>query len=128
MIHVYELASLDTAQRSRLLRRAEVAIDALIEYVRPIVYSIRDGGDEALIEFIERFDHVHLTPDRLRVSQEEIEQAHNLLDKDVHAAIEHAVRNVRTFHERQMPHEQWFTQVATGILAGEKITPISSVG
>ncbi len=128
MIHVYELATLDTAQRARLLRRAEVAIDELIEYVRPIVRAVRERGDEALIEFMQRFDHVHLTPDRLRVSQNEIEQAHDLLDKDVHAAIEHAVRNVRTFHERQMPHEQWFTQIAPGILAGEKITPISSVG
>src|SRR5262249_20617498 len=109
MIHVYELASLATAQRSRLLLRAEVAIDELIEYVRPIVRAIRDRGDEALIEFMQRFDHVRLTADRLRVSRKEIEQAHDLLAKDVHAAIEHAVRNIRTFHERQMPHEQWFT-------------------
>jgi histidinol dehydrogenase len=128
MIHVYELSSLDIVQRSRLLRRAEVAIDELIEYVRPIVRAIRERGDEALIEFMQRFDHVQLTPDRLRVSQKEIEQAHDLLNKDVHTAIEQAVRNVRTFHERQMPQEQWFTQVAPGILAGEKITPISSVG
>jgi histidinol dehydrogenase len=128
MIHVYELAGLDTEQRARLLRRAEVAIDELIEYVRPIVRAIRDRGDEALIEFMERFDQVHLTPKRLRVSQAEIEQAHALLDRNVHTAIEHAVHNVRTFHERQMPHEQWFTQIAPGILAGEKITPISSVG
>jgi histidinol dehydrogenase len=128
MIHVYELATLDTAQRARLLRRAEIAIGELIEYVRPIVRAVRERGDEALIEFMQRFDHVHLTPDRLRVSQKEIEQAHDLLDKDVHAAIEHAARNVRTFHECQMPHEQWFTQIAPGILAGEKITPISSVG
>ena len=27
-----------------------------------------------------------------------------------------------------MPHEQWFTEVAPGVMAGEKITPISSVG
>jgi histidinol dehydrogenase len=27
-----------------------------------------------------------------------------------------------------MPHEQWFTQIAPGVMAGEKITPISSVG
>ncbi len=35
---------------------------------------------------------------------------------------------MRAFHEQQMPHEQWFTQVAPGVLAGEKISPISSVG
>ena len=54
MIHTYELATLDPTQRSRLLRRAEVAIDELIEYVRPIVHAVRDRGDEALIECMER--------------------------------------------------------------------------
>ncbi len=127
-IHIYELSKLNAEQRSRLLRRAEVAIDELIEYVRPIVHAVRERGDEALIEFIERFDHVQLSPDRLRVSREEIEAAYEQLDKAVHRAIEQAVHNVRTFHERQMPHEQWFTQMAPGVMAGEKITPISSVG
>ncbi|HWS84943.1 MAG TPA: histidinol dehydrogenase [Ktedonobacteraceae bacterium] len=128
MIHVYELSSLNAEQRARLLRRAEVAINELIEYVRPIVRAIRERGDEALIEFMERFDHVQLKPDRLRVSHEEIEQAHELLDSTIHRAIEQVIHNVRTFHERQMPHEQWFTQIAPGVMAGEKITPISSVG
>ena len=128
MIHVYELSKLNAEQRTCLLRRAEVAIDELLEYVRPIVGAIREKGDEALIEFMERFDHVQLKPDRLRVSRKEIEQAHDQLDRAVHRAIEQAIHNVRTFHERQMPHEQWFTQVAPGVVAGEKITPISSVG
>jgi histidinol dehydrogenase len=127
-IHFYELEQLSAEQRARLLRRSEVAIDDLIEYVRPIVRDVRDRGDEAVIEYMARFDKVHLTPDRLRVSREEIEQAHAALEKDVYAAIEHAVRNVRTFHQRQLPHEQWFTEVAPGVMAGEKITPISSVG
>ena len=69
MIHVYELSNLNAEQRSRLLRRAEVAIDELIEYVRPIVSAIRERGDKALIEFMERYDHVKLSPDRLRVSR-----------------------------------------------------------
>jgi len=128
MLHFYELAQLDGAQRTRLLRRAEVQIDELIEYVRPIVHGVRDRGDEAVVEFMERFDSVKLTSDRFRVEPEVIERAHDLLDKDIHAAIEHAVRNVRVLHERQMPHEQWFTEVAPGVMAGEKITPISSVG
>src|SRR5689334_4117349 len=115
MIHFYELASMNASQRNRLMRRAEVAIDELIEYVRPIVRAVRERGDAALIEFMERFDHVQLVPERLRVSQAEIERAHGLLDKAVYAAIEQAIHNVRTFHQRQLPHEQWFTQVAPGV-------------
>jgi histidinol dehydrogenase len=128
MIHFYELSSMNPEQRARLLRRAEIQIDDLIERVRPIVHAVREQGDDALLDFTSRFDHVQLTPEQLRVSREEIEHAYQLLDIAVRAAIEHAIRNVRTFHERQMPHEQWFTQVAPGVLAGEKITPISNVG
>src|SRR5437764_11767455 len=128
MIHFYELATMDVSQRARLLRRAAIQIDELIERVRPIIQEVRQRGDQALIEFTARFDRVQLAPDRLRVSREEIEQAYQMLDTAVRGAIEHAIRNVRTFHERQMPHEQWFAQVAPGVMAGEKITPISSVG
>ena len=128
MIHVYELSKLDVAQRARLLRRAEIEIDDLIEYVRPIVRAVRDRGDEALIEFMARFDRVQLTPDRLRVSREEIDRAYHILDTEVFTALKHAISNVRTFHQRQMPHEQWFTQVAPGVMAGEKITPFTNVG
>src|SRR5579884_1770636 len=128
MIHFYELATLDAKQRARLLRRAELQIDELTEQVRPIVQAVRENGDAALIDFTARFDRVQLAPERLRVSREEIEQAHKALDPAVYKAIQHAIHNVRTFHERQMPHDQWFTEVAPGVLAGEKITPITSVG
>jgi histidinol dehydrogenase len=128
MIHFYELAMLKASKRVRLLRRAELQIDELTERVRPIIQAVRERGDEALVEFTERFDRVQLSPDRLRVSHEEIGEAHQLLDSAVREAIEHAIRNVRTFHERQMPHEQWITEVEPGVMAGEKITPISSVG
>lgn len=128
MIHFYELSTLDAAQRSRLLRRAELQIDELIERVRPIVQAVHERGDEALLEFTARFDHIQLTAEQLRVSRAEIDEAHQLLDPQIRAALEQAIHNVRTFHERQMPHEQWFTQVAPGVMAGEKITPITSVG
>jgi histidinol dehydrogenase len=128
MIHFYELSTMNATQRIRLLRRAELQIDELTERVRPIIQAVRERGDETLIELTARFDHVQLSPDRLRVGHNEIEQAHRLLDPAVREAIEHAIRNVRTFHERQMPQELWFTEVEPGVMAGEKITPISSVG
>ncbi|MDQ6644735.1 MAG: histidinol dehydrogenase [Chloroflexota bacterium] len=128
MIHFYELSSMSGAERTRLLRRAEIQIEELTERVRPILQGVRQRGDEALLEFTERFDRVQLTPDHLRVSRAEIEHAHQTLDAAVREAIEQAIANVRTFHMKQMPHEEWFTEVAPGVMAGEKITPISSVG
>lgn len=128
MIHFYELSTLDAAQRQRLLRRAEIEIDELIEYVRPLVRAVRERGDEALLEFTAKFDRVQLDTTRLRVTREEIEEAHAKLDPSVRQALEYAIANVRGFHVKQMPHEQWFTEVAPGVIAGEQITPITSIG
>jgi histidinol dehydrogenase len=128
MVHFYELATLDANQRKRLLRRAELQIDNLIEYVRPLVATVRDQGDKALLELTARFDHVQLDPAKLRVTQAEIEEAHAKLDPSVKRALEYAIANVHAFHARQMPHEQWFAEVAPGVMAGEQITPITSVG
>ena len=128
MIHFYELSTMDASQGLRLLRRAELQIDELIERVRPIIQAVRERGDEALVEFTARFDRVQLSPDRMRIGPDEFEQAHRVLDPKVRAAIEHAIHNVRAFHEKQMPHELWFTEVEPGVMAGEKVTPISSVG
>ncbi len=128
MIHYYELAALEAAQRYRLLRRAEGRIDDLTERVRPIVQGVKERGDQALVEFTRAFDKVEISPERLRVSRAEIDQAYTLLDARIREAIEHAIRNIRTFHQRQMPHEEWYTEIAPGIRAGEKITPITSVG
>src|SRR5260370_7795529 len=128
MIHFYELSTMEIGERGGLLGRGEIQIEELVERVRPIVEAGRGGGDEALGELSGGFDRVELGVDQLRVSRAEIEQAHSQLDSSVRAALEHAIHNIRPFHQRQLPHEQWFTQVAPGVIAGEKITPISSVG
>src|SRR5260370_7586642 len=98
MIHFYELSTMDTAQRARLLRRAEIQIDELVERVRPIVEAVRDLGDDALIEFTGRFDRVQLGVDQLRVSRAEIKQAHSHLDSPYPAPLEHPLTNIPTFH------------------------------
>src|SRR5258708_12326117 len=125
MIHFYKLSTMDASQRVRLLRRAELQIDELIERVRPIIQAVRERGDEALVEFTARFDHVQLSPDRLRVGPGEIEQAHKVLDPKVRAAIDHAIHNVRPFHEKQIPHELWFPEQNPRVMPGDKLTPIS---
>ena len=127
-IQLYDLETLSPTQRTTLLRRAEVDIAALQDTVRPILGAVRDRGDAALLEFTERFDGVTLTADQLRVTDEEFERARNQIDPAVREAIEVSAANIRKFHEAQMPEDLWFTEVGPGILAGEKVTPIASLG
>ena len=44
------------------------------------------------------------------------------------AAIEAAHENILRFHSEQMPEPMWFTEVQPGIMAGEKVTPVTSAG
>jgi len=128
MMNYYRLDDLDAAHRRALYRRAEARIDDLVAQVRPILDDVRRRGDAALIDYTARFDHVRLTSDALRVRPQEFAAARDSLAPDVRAAVETAATNIRRFHERQMPQELWFAEIGPGILAGERVTPITSVG
>ena len=89
--------------------------------------DVRKRGDEAVLEYTAKFDRVELTADRIKVKPEEIEAGYNRLDAETREAIEYAAKNIRNFHEKQMPEEMWFTEVDKGLLVGEKTTPIVDV-
>jgi len=79
------------------------------------------------LEYTAKFDRVELKADSIKVKPEEIEEGYNRLDEKTREAIEYAAKNIRDFHEKQMPEEMWFTEVDKGLLVGEKTTPIVDV-
>ena len=50
------------------------------------------------------------------------------VDSKVIEAIKVAHENILRFHEEQMPEQMWFTEVRPGIMAGEKVSPVTSTG
>jgi len=129
VINRFDLATISDSDRRRLLRRSQTGIDDLVEKVRPIVDAVRLRGDEAVAESTAAFDGVAVAPADFRVRPEEIEGAHRTLDPRVGQAIREAIGHVRAVHERQLPPERTFLEeILPGVLAGEKITPITSVG
>lgn len=127
-INRYTLSAMSDAQISALLRRSETDIQAYREVVQPIIEDIRSRGDAALIEHTARLDRATLTPDAIKVTEAEFEAAEKALDPEVKAAIERSAANIRRFHTAQMPRDYWFEEMEPGILAGEKSTPIPSIG
>jgi histidinol dehydrogenase len=127
-VNVFEWAQLSTEEQARVMRRSETNIDVLRDTVRPIIEAVRDRGDEALIEFCQQFDKVTLDKSAIRVTEAEFDAAEQRLDPEVTAAIKVAVQNVRSYHEAQMPESMWMKELDTGVVAGEKTTPITSVG
>jgi len=129
-IGFYEWAKTDEATQKRIMRRSEADIEALSSQIRPILDNVRDKGDTALFEYAAKFDKADIQ--NIKVTDEEFAQAHENLDRDVKAAIDLCAGNVRRFHEEQIRRMEkdrdWLFEVEAGVWAGEKITPISSVG
>ncbi|HRF93750.1 MAG TPA: histidinol dehydrogenase, partial [Aggregatilineales bacterium] len=63
----------------------------------------------------------------LKATSEDFANARAQISAEVIFAIQQAHANIKKFHEEQMPEAMWFTEIQPGIMAGEKITPITSV-
>ncbi|MBF0428193.1 MAG: histidinol dehydrogenase [Magnetococcales bacterium] len=119
---------MDPSQIQNLLTRSETDIENLLTLVKPIIDRVKTDGDAALVDFNGQFDKVVMSTSQLKASEEEFEQARRNLPDDVKKVIEKAAANIRSFHEAQMPDAMWFKEIQPGIMAGEKISPIPSVG
>jgi len=89
-----------------------------------IVSDVRDRGDEALLEYTERFDGVRL--ERIRVPAEEMERARTGLSPEVEESFGVAVENVRFFHKREL--DRPFETSRNGATMGQRVRPVKRAG
>ncbi len=112
---------------STLLKRSP---NQYVEYegtVAEIVENVREKGDEALFSYTQKFDHIELTAENIRVTDEEIEEAYRLVDPALLDVIRKALVNIRSFHEKQRKYS-WFDTREDGVLLGQKVSPLQTVG
>lgn len=122
------LTGMQADERERLLRRSQSDIADILPKVEPIVRDVRQRGDHALREYTERFDKADISKSPIAVSDAERAAAAERISPTLRQAIEYAVENVRRFHQSQKTAESEMTTVRPGIIAGERVTPIESVG
>lgn len=97
------------------------------QVVDQIVADVRADGDEKLFYYTKLIDRVELTPENIKVTEEEFAEAEAIVKPEVKAALARAIANVTKFHEEQMP-KTWLTNRPFGSMLGQKITPVDSVG
>ena len=89
--------------------------------------DVRTRGDAAVCDALARFDGVTITPDRLRVTADEIDRA--AVSPEVDAAIDDAISHITAFSEHQLARlTDWSFEAEPGLVVGEKLTPLASVG
>ena len=93
--------------------------------VSGILEDVKCHGDEALIRYEAKFDHASLSS--LAVTEQEIEEACNLVNKDLHDALVLAHDNIYKFHASQQ-FESKKIETAKGVTCWQKSVPIEKVG
>ncbi len=126
-ISVHDLGYLDADARTRLLQRAESDLTPFLDKAQPIVEAVRTDGDAAIVRFARDIDKVELDPGHISARPADFDRAFSQVDREVIAAIEYAVENIRRFHEEQKPESMWMKEIRPGAFAGDRWLPIPSV-
>lgn len=93
--------------------------------VRPIIEAVRARGDEALIEYSQRFDALGDQP--LLIPRETLAAAAANLSPAMRSAAETAIANIREFAQAQLPRER-FEEFSPGRKLGWIVRPLGAVG
>lgn len=82
-----------------IIRRPVLEKKNLRATITEVFEKVKNDGDSALQYYTSKFDGVSL--DSFKVSQEEIEKAITEVSDELKAAIQHAKKNIETFHRAQ---------------------------
>src|SRR5690625_2754183 len=104
---------------------AEARVEAV---VAEILASVRSRGDEALLEYTERFDRLEVdSAAALELPAAELDAALRDLPAAQREALEQAAERIRSYAEHQKL-ESWSFTEADGTVLGQQVTPLDRVG
>lgn len=130
-LNIREFSSSSAGFRSELeslLAWDSVSDAGVQKAVADIVEQVRLKGDEAVIEFTNRFDRRHVVSSaELEISREELALAKGRVSAELVASLEAAAKRVHDYHERQK-QPSWQYQEDNGTVLGQKVTPLDRVG
>lgn len=112
-------------QYPEIIERPHLDVSQLNTTVANVLADIKNGGDKAVIAYEEKFDKVSLST--IAVSQEEIDEAENLVSNELKEALILAHKNIAVFHESQK-FETKKVETAYGVVCWQKSVPIEKVG
>lgn len=126
-ISFHDLSKMTRTARDQLLKRSEADLADFEEKAKPIVFAVKNEGDEAVARFARQFDKAPVEADALAATEADFARAEKTLDPNVKDALEYMAVNIRRFHEDQKPEEMWFHEIRPGVFAGDRTNAIPSV-
>ena len=110
-----------------LLKRSPNSYGEFESRVNDIIQNVREKRDEAIFEYTLKFDGATINQDNIRVTEEEIKEAYEQVDPKLLDVIRKALVNIRDYHTKQKQYS-WFDSDESGIILGQKVTPLKTVG
>ena len=116
------------ATRLRELTTGASLFDAEIESrTKEILHEVFVRGDDAVLEFTEKFDVAALTAEQLAVTPAELFNASLTADESLRAAVAEAEKNIFEFAKKSL-RKGWSAKNSHGASVGEKFDPFQRVG
>ena len=131
MMNIRKLSTKDAgfdADLKALLAFETAQDDSIDVVVANILKDVKARGDEAVLEYTNRFDKTSATKlSELEISQAELVAALNGLPTAQREALQSAAARVRSYHEKQLM-QSWSYTEADGTLLGQQVTSLDRVG
>jgi len=112
---------------ANLLKRDPTNYLQYEDTVREIVENVKNRRDEAVFEYTKKFDGAEMDSGSIRVTESEIQEALSQVEPVLLTIMKRAMKNIRTYHEKQKQYS-WFDSQPNGTILGQKVTPLASVG
>lgn len=110
-----------------LLKRSPNSYGTYEATVNDILATVKEKKDEAIFSYTKQFDKADINASNIRVTEEEIKEAYQLVEPSLVEVIRKALVNIRDYHMKQKQYS-WFDTTPQGTMLGQKVTPLEKVG
>lgn len=132
MISIYKNTELTGENRERIFRRAQADVDEIMPDVKRMIEDIRNRGDEAVVEYVRKFDSPDFFVNQIRVSKEDIQKAYSDVSPETLESMKRQIDISKNFHSEQArriyEESDWSIEYVPGVRTGVRKGPIESVG
>jgi len=122
---IYNYSELSTSDVTALVQRNVDPANEIRTIVEDVLTNVRQNGDNALIDYAQKFDKVSL--DKLYLDKAELAEIASAISEEQKAALQIAYNNIYKFHQTQVKTEDK-VETMPGVTCWRELRAIEKVG